>query len=253
MPHGSIVCFEESLRTPLQRSEVTLELKSFGTPLPTGVGPVLRFSKKMQEMRAFLNSTDHLDAHRGLEILGRCFRFLRTLRPTTQGAPDVAWLDVQQASQPSRPKLISNPPGLYSKKTCKKPKVIRNGYATLRSWMRRTRSQSQSSVQRRPLDDAAKPFAANLYVVSPQAVRDLAESAIKGVSELRTMFLGREFTEARVEFEHEMGVKNLLRGTPSMTCSCCRNSKAAANRRRIPKQNHTPKKPAKSRHPTRYN
>jgi hypothetical protein len=54
------------------------------------------FSKKMQEMHSLLGAKAHTDVHRGLEILGRCFG-ARSIRPTEQGAPDVAWLSGNRA------------------------------------------------------------------------------------------------------------------------------------------------------------
>jgi hypothetical protein len=51
------------------------------------------------------------------------------------------------------------------------------------------------------LHDIAVPFAGGLFVASPQTVLDLAIAAANAVSELRTKFTGKEFTEVAAEFQ----------------------------------------------------
>jgi hypothetical protein len=53
------------------------------------------------------------------------------------------------------------------------------------------------------------PFAGGLFVVAPQTVEDLAKCAANAVSELRTKFTGKEFTEVAAEFSEAMRVRNL--------------------------------------------
>lgn len=165
------------------------------------------FSLKMLEMRSFLSSTVHIDAHRGLEILGQCFG-LRTLRSTAQGAPDVAWLDIARGIA-FEAKTEKKPEGVLYKKDLQEakghPEWVRHFEKLDKTFQIEVAIISPTSA----LDPAAKPFASDLFIVAPEAVCNLAEAAIKMVTELRTKFMGREFTEAREEFEHEMKTKDL--------------------------------------------
>jgi hypothetical protein len=165
------------------------------------------FSQKMAEMRKLLASVIHLDSCMGLEILGRCYG-LRSLRPTTQGAPDVAWLDLSRGLA-LEAKTEKKPTGSLFKKDLQEAK----GHP---DWLRHFENLGSAyAIQVSilsptiSLDETAKPFAGGLHVVSPDGVRKLGEATIKAVTELRTSFLGREFTESKTEFEQAMMVKGL--------------------------------------------
>lgn len=165
------------------------------------------FLQRMQEMQSWLASNAHVDSHRSLEILGRCFG-LRTLRPTTPGAVDVAWLDLNRGLA-LEAKTEKKPDGTLSKKDLQEakghPEWLRHFEKLAPSFEIAVSIVSPTSA----LDNAAKPFAADLYIASPEAITALAELAIKAVSELRITFMGKEYTEARASFEQVMQVKNL--------------------------------------------
>jgi len=59
------------------------------------------------------------------------------------------------------------------------------------------------------LHNVAVPFAGGLFVAFPQVVAELAKHSANAVSELRTKFTGREFTELAVEFSEAMRVRKL--------------------------------------------
>ena len=166
------------------------------------------FASKMQEMRKFLASKAHVDVHQGMELLGRCYG-ARTLRPTTPGSPDVAWLDVSQGMA-FEAKTEKKADGSLYKKDLQEAK----GHP---EWLRHYERLDEGFPIRviiisptKTLDEAAVPFASDVFVVSPEAIAELADSAISAVQELRTKYLGREFTEVAAEFAQGMKVRKLL-------------------------------------------
>jgi hypothetical protein len=167
------------------------------------------FGKKMQEMQSLLNSTAHNDVHRGVEILGRCFG-ARTIRPTDDGAPDVAWLSGNRAIA-FEAKTEKEEKGSLYKKELQEAK----GHPDWLQYFQAAESNSELTVDvaiispTKKLHKTAIPFAGGLFVISPEAILDLAKNAAKAVSELRTKFAGKEFTDVAVEFSEAMRVRKL--------------------------------------------
>lgn len=167
------------------------------------------FGKKMQEMQSLLSSSAHTDVHRGIEILGRCFG-ARAIRPTDDGAPDVAWLSGNRAIA-FEAKTEKEEKGTLYKKELQEAK----GHPDWLQYFQTAESNSELTVDvviispTKKLHKTAIPFAGGLFVISPKAVLDLASGAAKAVSELRTKFAGKEFTDAAAEFSEAMRVRKL--------------------------------------------
>jgi hypothetical protein len=167
------------------------------------------FGKKMQEMDKFLSATAHNDVHRGIELLGRCFG-ARTIRPTDEGAPDVAWISGNR-SIAFEAKTEKGEKGSLYKKELQEAK----GHPDWLQYFQAAESNSELSVDvvivspTKKLHKVAIPFAGGLFVISPEAVLNLAKSAAKAVSELRTKFAGKEFTDVAVAFSEAMRVRNV--------------------------------------------
>ncbi len=165
------------------------------------------FSNAMQEMRTRLSQTNHLDVHMGLEALGRCFG-LRSLRPTLSGAPDVAWLDVNRGLAIEAKTEKKQDGTLYKKELQEAkghPEWLRHFEKLDHTFPLHVSIVSPTMM----LDPTAVPFANELYVTTLKPIQELADKAIASVTELRTMFLGRDFTEVRSHFEQEMHSKAL--------------------------------------------
>jgi hypothetical protein len=167
------------------------------------------FGKKMQEMQLLLSSKAHKDVHRGVEILGRCFGS-RSIRPKEEGAPDVAWLSGNRAIA-FEAKTEKKEQGALYKKELQEAK----GHPDWLQYFQAAESNCELTVDiviispTQALHNVAVPFARGLFVVSPQTVADLAKQAAKAISELRTKFTGKEFTEVALEFSESMRVRNL--------------------------------------------
>jgi hypothetical protein len=167
------------------------------------------FGKKMQEMHSLLGSTDHNDVHRGVEILGRCFG-ARSIRPKEEGAPDAAWLSGNRAIA-FEAKTEKKEKGALYKKELQEAK----GHPDWLQYFQAAESNIELTVDvviispTKKLHEIAIPFAGGLFVISPQAIADLAQKAAVAVSELRTLFTGKEFTEVAEVFSEAMRVRKL--------------------------------------------
>jgi len=167
------------------------------------------FGKKMQEMQSLLGSTAHNDVHRGVEILGRCFG-ARSIRPKKDGAPDVAWLSGNRAIA-FEAKTEKKEKGALYKNELQEAK----GHPDWLQYFQAAESNIELTVDvviispTKKLHEIAIPFAGGLFVISPQAIVNLAKNAARAVSELRTKFMGKEFTDVAAEFSEAMCVRKL--------------------------------------------
>jgi hypothetical protein len=167
------------------------------------------FGKKMQEMQSILSSKAHNDVHRGIEILGRCYG-ARSIRPKEEGAPDVAWLYGNRAIT-FEAKTEKKEKGTLYKKEIQEAK----GHPDWLQYFQAAESNTELTVDvviitpTKTLHNVAVPFAGGLFVAFPQVVAELAKHSANAVSELRTKFTGREFTELAVEFSEAMRVRKL--------------------------------------------
>lgn len=167
------------------------------------------FGKKMQEMQSLLNSEAHKDVHRGVEILGRCYG-ARSIRPKEEGAPDVAWLSGNRAIAFEAKTEKKEKGALY-----KKELLEAKGHPDWLQYFQAAESNTDLTVDvvvispTKTIHDVAVPFAQGLFVALPGTVVDLANDAANAVSELRTKFTGKEFTEVATEFSEAMRVREL--------------------------------------------
>jgi len=158
--------------------------------------------------------------HQGLELLGKCVG-AASLRPTTQGAPDVIWNFADDLCVCLEAKTDKKPGGLIYKKDLEEAKLHPD-------WARhhlKLGDQSECPVvlisATSKVDKVAEPFMEPLFYMSPDAARIFAQHTAKVLRNVRAKFAGRDFSEAEKQFAAEIvaagldfeSVKSLLTKT----------------------------------------
>jgi len=121
------------------------------------------------------------------------------------GAPDCVWSFSNDFHITFEAKTEKSPDGRLAKKDVQKAK----GHP---DWVKANVSQNPATAEIVPtivapssdLDEIAVPFADNLFYLSPERIRRLAEDVSERVRKLRLSFGGRDFPDAAVEFSSEL-------------------------------------------------
>ncbi|HET8887834.1 MAG TPA: hypothetical protein VFQ41_02950, partial [Candidatus Angelobacter sp.] len=167
------------------------------------------FEKKLHEMSERLKNRSHVAYHQGLETLGLCFG-ATTIRPTTQGAPDVVWSfpgDIHLAFEAKTEKAQDSKLSKSDLQEAKgHPEWVR---ANLCNDAEKAEVETIIISESSSLHQIALPFAGGIFYSAPQQLWQWSQKIADSLRKLRVRFSGREFAEAAKEFSNEMRNKGL--------------------------------------------